>query len=76
MSTSEKLHMIIDEMPADQQEAWLIILEASRRKQIIEEIEPDEWDLKMIKQAEEENNGEEISLESFAEELGIDYDSL
>ena len=46
MSTTERLHTIIDEMPMDQQEAWLIILEASRRKQFIEEIEPDEWDLK------------------------------
>ena len=76
MSTAERLHTIIDEMPIDQQEAWLIILEASRKKQIIEEIEPDEWDLEMIKQAEEENDGEEISLESFAKELGIDHDSL
>lgn len=76
MSTTERLHTIIDEMPMDQQEAWLIILEASRRKQFIEEIEPDEWDLKMIKQAEEENDGETISLESFAKELGIDHDSI
>ena len=76
MSTTERLHTIIDEMPMDQQEAWLIILEASRRKQVIEETEPDEWDLEMIKQAEEENDGEAISLESFAKELGIDHDSL
>lgn len=76
MSTTERLHTIIDEMPIDQQEAWLIILEASRGKQIIEEIEPDEWDLKMINQAKEENDGESISLESFAKELGIDHDSL
>lgn len=76
MSTTERLHTLIDEMPMDQQEAWLIILEASRRKPIIEEIEPDEWDLEMIKQAKEENDGEIISLESFAKELGIDYDSI
>ena len=76
MSTTERLHTIIDEMPMDQQEAWLIILEASRRKQFIEEAEPDEWDLEMIKQAGEENDGETISLESFAKELGIDHDSI
>ena len=35
----------------------------------IEEIEPDEWDLAMIKHAEEENDGETISLESFAKEI-------
>lgn len=35
----------------------------------IEEIEPDEWDLEMIKQAEEENDGEAISLEIFAKEI-------
>ncbi|MCH5194786.1 MAG: hypothetical protein J1F11_12560 [Oscillospiraceae bacterium] len=76
MSTTERLHTIIDEMPMDQQEAWLIILEASHRKQTIEETEPDEWDLEMIKQAEKENDGEKISLESLAKELGIDHGSL
>ena len=77
MSTTERLHTIIDEMPMDQQEAWLIILEAGRRKQqFIEEIEPDELDLKMIKQAEEENDGETISLEGLEKELGIDHDSI
>lgn len=38
------------------------------------EVEPDEWDLEMIKRAEKENDGETINIEDFARELGIDYD--
>lgn len=36
-----------------------------------ERIEPDEWDLKMIAEAEEENDGQGISTEALAGELGI-----
>ena len=36
-----------------------------------EEIEPDEWDLKMIEHAEKENDGHGIPIETLSEELGI-----
>lgn len=36
-----------------------------------ERIEPDEWALKMIAGAEEKNDGQGISMEAFAGELGI-----
>ncbi len=36
-----------------------------------EEIEPDEWDLQMIAQAERENDGETVTLEDLAHELGV-----
>lgn len=36
-----------------------------------EEIEPDEWDLQMIAQAEQENDGETVALEDLAGELGV-----
>lgn len=39
MSTRERLHSIIDEMSVDQMEAWLVILEASRRKQAAVEVD-------------------------------------
>ena len=36
-----------------------------------EEIEPDDFDLELIAEAERENDGSVISLEQLAEELGI-----
>ena len=37
----------------------------------IEEVEPDEWDLKMIEEASRENDGEEVTLEDLKKELGL-----
>ncbi len=36
-----------------------------------ETIEPDDWDLEMIKTAEKENDGTTVSIESLASELKI-----
>lgn len=36
-----------------------------------EEIEPDEWDLKMIAEAEANNDGQGVPIETLAAELGI-----
>lgn len=38
---------------------------------IVETVEPDEWDLKMIAEAEKENDGTTVSIEDLAAELGI-----
>lgn len=32
---------------------------------------PDDWDLEMIKAAQEENDGSVVSIENLAEELGV-----
>ena len=37
----------------------------------IEEVEPDEWDLKMIEEASRENDGEEVTLEDLKKELEL-----
>lgn len=37
----------------------------------IEEVKPDEWDLKMIEEAKRENDGESIGIEDLAKNLGI-----
>ena len=36
-----------------------------------EEIEPDEWDLQMIAQAERENDGQTFTLGDVKQELGV-----
>lgn len=37
----------------------------------IEEVEPDKWDLEMISEARQENDGATVSIDELAEELGI-----
>jgi hypothetical protein len=39
--------------------------------QNIKEIEPDEWDLKMLANAEKVNDGTTISLEALAKDLNL-----
>ena len=38
---------------------------------LIEEVEPDEWDLAMIEKAKKKNDGHGIPIENLADELGI-----
>lgn len=40
------------------------------------EVEPDEWDLEMIRRAEEDNDDVVMTIEDFAKSLGIDFDRL
>lgn len=41
----------------------------NRKNTLIEEFEPDEWDLEMIAEAKKENDGAAISIENLAKEL-------
>ena len=73
MSTKELAYSLIDRLTERQLEAIVEILKGLSLPQI-PETEPDEWDMEMIKRAENENDGETVSIEDFARELGIDYD--
>ena len=42
----------------------------------IEEIDPDEWDLKMIAEAEKENDGTTVSLDELLQKEGLTYADL
>lgn len=75
MSTREMVYSLIDRLNDVQLEAIMGVLNQFSIPEY-NEVEPDEWDLEMIKRAEEENDGETTSIEDFAKELGIDYDSL
>ena len=73
MSTKELAYSLIDRLSERQLNAFVEILKGLSLSQI-PEAEPDEWDLEMIKRAENENDGETVSIEDFAKELGIEYD--
>ena len=42
----------------------------------IDEVKPDEWDLKMIQEAEKENNGEKVSFDEILKRDGLTYADL
>ena len=76
MSTKELAYSLIDRLDEQQLNALIVILQGISGAGTIEEVEPDEWDLEMIKRAEAENDGKTTSIEDFAKKQGIDYDSL
>ena len=70
-----KAHELIDALPDDKMAKVLIILE--NVKDIINDDLPDEWDLQLIREAQEaEKNGEFVSLDDVAKELGFDAGKL
>jgi len=70
-----KAHSLIDALPDDKMEKVLVILEGV--KNIIADNIPDQWDLQLIKEAQEaEKNGEFVSMDDVAKELGFDVNKL
>lgn len=70
MGEREQLKQIIDRLPEDKL-AYIASLIFSIEKTDIEEVEPDEWDLRMIAEAEANNDGQGVPIETLAAELGI-----
>ena len=70
MSNKERAIELLDKIPESKMYYILGILEGASIPEV-EEVEPDEWDLRMIAEANMENDGEEISLEDLKKELGI-----
>ena len=60
MSEREKAIQLIKEIP-DNKLVFVVDMLNSIKKLLIEEVEPDEWDLEMIAQAEQENDGTKVS---------------
>ena len=70
MSDRERAMLLLEKVPETKLYYIIGILEGAAIPDI-EEVEPDEWDLKMIAEAKEENNGEEVTLEDLKKELGF-----
>ena len=75
MSEREKLKAIIDRLP-EYKIAYIANLIFSIEKTDIEEIEPDEWYLKMIEEARANNDGSAVSFEELLEREGLTYADL
>ena len=70
MSNKERAIQLIEDIPEHKLTFVINVLE-SLKAYAGETIEPDEWDLQMIKEAQEENDGETVSMETLTAELGI-----
>lgn len=75
MSEREKLKAVIDRLPEYKIE-YIANLIFGIEKTDIEEVEPDEWDLKMIEEARANNDGSAISFEELLKKEGLTYADL
>lgn len=70
MTNKERVIQLIEDIPEHKLVFVIDVLEGLKAY-AGETIEPDEWDLKMIAEAKEENNSQPVSIETLASELGI-----
>ena len=75
MSERERIKQAIDRLP-EYNLAYIANLKLSIEKTSIEEVEPDEWDLKMIADSPKYNDGSVVSLEELLEREGLTYADL
>lgn len=73
MSTREMAHAVIDSLSKAQLEAFLRLF--AEPTMYIEEVEPDEWDIKMLRESETDND-ESVPLDDFVREMGFDPNEL
>lgn len=71
MSDREIAMNIINQIP-EYKLTYVVKMLEGVRDLIAEEAEPDELDLKMIKEAGEVNDGTFVTLENLAKDLGLD----
>ena len=70
MSNKERVLQLINDIP-DYKLLYVVSVLESIKAYAGEEIQADEWDLKMIEDAKKENDDTAVSIEDVAEELGI-----
>lgn len=75
MSNKERALQIIDTIPENKM-IFVVEMLTGIQGLLVEEVEPDEWDLEMINAAEKENDGTVISLEDMLKKDGLTYADL
>lgn len=76
MSNREIAINIINQIPEQNMTYVVDILQGLIKLPVVEEIEPDEWDLKMIEQANHGNDGTYVSLDDLLKQDGLTYEDL
>lgn len=70
MSNKERIIQLIENVP-EHKLTFIVNMLEDIKGYAGEAIEPDEWDLQMIAEAEKNNDGETITIEDLAKELDI-----
>lgn len=77
MSNREKILQLIEGIPDNKLIFVINVLESIKAyADTVEEIEPDSWDIEMMKMAENENDGSSISFEEILKRDGLTYADL
>ena len=71
MSNKERILQLVNDIP-EYRLVFVVNLLESLKAYAGEEIEPDEWDLQMLADAEKENDGTAITMEKLMKELKIE----
>ena len=61
---------------SEREKAIQLIKEIPDNKLVFVVVEPDEWDLEMIAQAEQENDGTKVSFDELLQKEGLTYADL
>lgn len=75
MSDKERAIQLLEEIPENKMN-FVVNMLVNIRNLLTEEEEPDEWDLRMIAEAERENDGTTISFEEILKRDGLTYADL
>ena len=70
MSNKNRILQLIDDI-SDNRLIFVVNLLESLKAYAGEAVEPDDWDLQMIADAEKENDGTTITIDELAKEIGI-----
>lgn len=75
MSNKEKVLQLIDSIP-EYKLTYVIDMLNSIKNLLVEEINPDEWDLQMIADAKENNDGSTVTFDEMLKKDGLTYEDL
>lgn len=75
MSNKERVMQLIEDVP-DYKLTYVIDMLNSIKGLLVEEVEPDEWDLQMIADAKRMNDGSTISFDEMLKKDGLTYEDL
>lgn len=75
MSNRERVMQLIDDVP-DNKLIFVVDMLESLKAYAGEEIEPDEWDLQMMADAEKNNDGTTVAFEEMLKRDGLTYEDL
>ena len=70
MSNKERAIQLLNSIP-ENKIIFVIDMLESMKAYAGEEIQPDDWDLKMMAEAKKENDGNTVSIDTLASDLGI-----